>query len=61
VFVVTGVLETIDREETCSLIKQCGGRVTSNVSRNTSYLVVGDEPGPSKIEKVFYFPSISAS
>ncbi|PNF30645.1 Replication factor C subunit 1 [Cryptotermes secundus] len=51
VFVVTGVLETIDREETSSLIKQCGGRVTSSVSRNTNYLVVGEEPGPAKIEK----------
>ncbi|GFG38063.1 hypothetical protein Cfor_02338 [Coptotermes formosanus] len=51
VFVVTGVLETIEREEATSIIKQCGGRVTSSVSRNTSYIVVGYEPGPSKIEK----------
>ncbi|KAJ4438820.1 hypothetical protein ANN_14772, partial [Periplaneta americana] len=51
VFVVTGVLETLDRDETASLIQRYGGRVTSNVSRNTSYLVVGDEPGPAKIEK----------
>lgn len=51
VFVVTGVLETIEREEANSLIKHCGGRVTSSVSRNTSYVVVGDEPGPAKIEK----------
>lgn len=50
-FVVTGVLETIEREEAISLIKQCDGRVTSSISRNTSYIVVGDEPGPSKIEK----------
>lgn len=55
VFIVTGVLETIDREEASSLIKRCGGRVTSSVSRSTSYLVVGEDPGPSKIEKVFYF------
>lgn len=54
VFVVTGVLETIEREEATSIIKQCGGRVTSSVSRNTSYIVVGYEPGPSKIEKVIY-------
>jgi replication factor C subunit 1 len=54
VFVVTGVLETIEREEANSLIKHCGGRVTSSVSRNTSYVVVGDEPGPAKIEKVIY-------
>lgn len=54
VFVVTGVLETIDRDQAAALIKQYGGRVTSSVSRNTSYLVVGDEPGPAKIEKVPY-------
>jgi replication factor C subunit 1 len=53
-FVVTGVLETIERDTANSLIKQCGGRVTSTVSRNTSYIVVGDEPGPSKIKKVGY-------
>ena len=52
VFVLTGVLETIDRDETAAIIQKYGGRVTSNISRNTSYLVVGDEPGPSKIGKV---------
>ena len=51
-FVVTGVLETIDRDEVASLIQKYGGRLTSSVSRNTSYFVVGDEPGPKKVEKV---------
>jgi len=53
-FVVTGVLETVERETANSLIKQCGGRVTSTVSRNTSYIVVGDNSGPLKIKKVSY-------
>jgi len=53
-FVVTGVLETIEQESAKSLIKQCGGRVTSTISRNTSYIVVGDDPGPSKMKKVSY-------
>lgn len=53
-FVVTGVLETIEREAAGSLIEQCGGRVTSNVSRKTSYIVVGDEAGPKKVQKVSY-------
>nr|CAD7395463.1 unnamed protein product [Timema cristinae] len=61
VFVVTGELDSLDREEAVALIQQHGGKVTSSVSRNTSYLVVGDDPGPSKIEKVehsrhFYSP-----
>ncbi|PSN56812.1 Replication factor C subunit 1 [Blattella germanica] len=51
VFVLTGVLDTIDRDQATSIIKQYGGKVTSSLSRNTSYIVVGDEPGPSKIEK----------
>nr|CAD7588839.1 unnamed protein product [Timema genevievae] len=51
VFVVTGELDSLDREEAVALIQQHGGKVTSSVSRNTSYLVVGDDPGPSKIEK----------
>jgi replication factor C subunit 1 len=53
-FVVTGVLETVEQETAKSLIKQCGGRVTSTVSRNTSYIVVGDDPGQVKIKKVSY-------
>lgn len=56
-FIVTGVLETIERETAKSLIKQCGGRVTSTISRNTTYIVVGDEPGSSKIKKVSYMYS----
>jgi BRCT domain type II-containing protein len=51
-FVLTGVLETIERETASSLIEQCGGRVTSSVSRKTSYIVVGDDPGSAKIKKV---------
>lgn len=53
-FILTGVLETIERETASSLIKQCGGRVTSTISRNTTYIVVGDGPGPAKIKKVSY-------
>jgi DNA ligase (NAD+) len=49
-FVVTGTLPTLSREGVKELIEQHGGKVTDSVSRNTSYLVLGEAPG-SKYEK----------
>lgn len=51
-FVVTGVLESIEREDAVDVIKRHGGKVTQAVSKKTSYLVVGRDPGMSKMEKV---------
>ena len=51
-FVITGVFESIDREETKSLILKHGGKVTSNVTRMTKYLVAGRDCGQSKLDKV---------
>ncbi|KAJ1942886.1 DNA replication factor C complex subunit Rfc1, partial [Linderina macrospora] len=50
-FVVTGNLESLGRDDVEDLIKNYGGRITKAVSGKTSYLVVGDDPGPSKLEK----------
>lgn len=44
-FVLTGSLPTLTRGEATALIKQSGGRVTSSVSGNTDFLVVGENPG----------------
>jgi len=49
---MTGVLESVDRDDTKSLIERYGGKVTGNVSRNTSYIVVGRDAGESKLTKV---------
>lgn len=49
-FVITGTLPSLSREQTEDLIRQHGGKVTSSVSKNTSYLVLGESPG-SKFEK----------
>ena len=49
-FVLTGTLPTHTRPEAEALIKKCGGKVTGSVSKSTSYLLTGAEPG-SKIEK----------
>ena len=49
-FVLTGTLKSFTRSTARSKIEELGGKVSSSVSKNTSYLVVGEEPG-SKLEK----------
>jgi DNA ligase (NAD+) len=49
-FVVTGTLPTFSREDAKEFIQSHGGKVTDSVSRNTSYLVLGEAPG-SKYDK----------
>jgi DNA ligase (NAD+) len=49
-FVVTGTLAGLSREGVKDYIEQHGGKVIDSVSKNTSYLVVGEAPG-SKLQK----------
>ena len=49
-FVLTGTLDTLSREQATELIETHGGKVTSGVSKKTSYVVAGADPG-SKLEK----------
>ena len=44
-FVVTGTLSAFPRSEAEGRIKGLGGKVTSSVTRRTSYVVAGDSPG----------------
>jgi DNA ligase (NAD+) len=48
--VLTGTLPELTREEAAALIKAAGGKVAGSVSKNTDYLVAGDNPG-SKLAK----------
>ncbi|KAK1175600.1 replication factor C subunit 1-like [Acipenser oxyrinchus oxyrinchus] len=50
-FVLTGVLESMERDDAKSLIERYGGKVTGNISKKTSYLVLGRDSGVSKTEK----------
>lgn len=55
VFVLTGVLESMERDDAKSLIERYGGKVTGNISRKTTYLVLGRDSGASKTEKAQSF------
>ncbi|XP_054634941.1 replication factor C subunit 1 isoform X2 [Dunckerocampus dactyliophorus] len=55
VFVLTGVLESLERDDAKSLIERYGGKVTGNISKKTTYLVQGRDSGVSKLEKAESF------
>jgi DNA ligase (NAD+) len=49
-FVLTGTLDGLTRDEAAALIAQRGGKVSSSVSKKTSFVLAGRDPG-SKLEK----------
>jgi DNA ligase (NAD+) len=50
-FVVSGVFAKVSRNELKKLIEDNGGKVSSSISKKTSYIVAGDNMGPSKRTK----------
>lgn len=50
-FVVSGVFTKVSRDELKKLIETNGGKVLGGVSKNTDYLVAGENMGPSKRQK----------
>jgi DNA ligase (NAD+) len=50
IFVLTGTLENINREEAKEKIRLMGGEILETVSKKTNYIIVGKEPG-SKYQK----------
>ena len=49
-FVLTGTLPTYSRKEASDIIENFGGKVSSSVSKKTSYVLAGEEAG-SKLQK----------
>ena len=47
-FVVSGVFTQYSRDELKSTIEQHGGKVSSSISKNTTYLIAGENMGPAK-------------
>jgi len=51
IIVVSGVFETLSRDELKKLIEDNGGKVSSSISSKTSFIIAGDNMGPSKKQK----------
>lgn len=50
-FAISGTLEDMDREEAADKVRALGGTFQSSVGKATTYLVLGDNPGASKVAK----------
>jgi DNA ligase (NAD+) len=50
-YVITGTLEGFSRDEAAAALEARGAKVTNSVSKKTAGLVVGEEPGASKLTK----------
>ncbi|KAH7653030.1 replication factor C subunit 1 protein [Dioscorea alata] len=50
-FVISGTLDSLEREEAEDLIKRHGGRVTGSVSKKTNYLLADEDIGGNKSKK----------
>ena len=50
--IISGTFEKHSREELKKMIEQHGGKNVGSISKNTSYLLAGENIGPSKLEKV---------
>lgn len=51
IFVVSGVFSHFSRDGLKEAIEQAGGKVSSSISKQTDYVVAGDQMGPAKREK----------
>ncbi|KAL9038003.1 MAG: hypothetical protein Q9214_005455, partial [Letrouitia sp. 1 TL-2023] len=54
-FVFTGLLDALGRDEGQELVRRYGGKVTTGPSSKTSYVVLGTDAGPKKLETIEKF------
>ncbi|XP_005181649.1 replication factor C subunit 1 [Musca domestica] len=54
-FLVTGVLESLERDEACSIIKEYSGKVMTTVGKRLNYLIAGEDSGPKKLAQADEF------
>ncbi|KAI9770767.1 MAG: hypothetical protein M1840_003017 [Geoglossum simile] len=51
-FVFTGILDSLSREDGFELVKRYGGKVTGAPSSKTSFVILGNDAGPKKLEVI---------
>lgn len=51
VFVVSGVFQNFSRDDLKTTIESNGGKIGSSISKNTSFVVAGENMGPAKLKK----------
>ena len=50
-FVITGTFQELSREKLKLIIEDNGGLISSSLSKNTNFLIKGENAGPSKLTK----------
>ena len=50
-YAITGTLESLTREQAQAALEELGAKVSDNVSKKTTGLIVGEDPGASKLKK----------
>lgn len=50
--VFTGVLNTISRNEAAGMLKKMGADINTSISKKTNFVITGQDPGPSKMNKI---------
>jgi DNA ligase (NAD+) len=50
-YVITGTLERFSRDQAAAALEELGAKITNSVSKKTTALIVGEEPGNSKLTK----------
>jgi DNA ligase (NAD+) len=50
-YVITGTLEQFSRDQAAAALEELGAKITNSVSKKTTALIVGEEPGNSKLTK----------